>query len=80
MSDNHFSAVIEVLKDRLPFQIFTVELKSGPRLEVDHFGALMFLSGMAVFSLPGGIKILFDAESVSHIIDAPASDVPNGTI
>ncbi len=61
MTADHFDQVLEGLRQLQPFRVFTVELHSGRRFEVDHPGALVVRDGVAVFIAPGGIPIWFDA-------------------
>ncbi len=73
MTADNFDNVLQGLRQQQPFHVFTVELTSGRRFEVDHPGALVTRDGVAVFLAPGGVPIWFDHESVDHIIAAPAS-------
>jgi hypothetical protein len=73
MTADNFDQVLEGLRQLQPFRVFTVELHSGRRFEIDHPGALVVRDGVAVFLAPGGIPIWFDHESVSQIIGAPAN-------
>jgi hypothetical protein len=76
MTEDHFMAVLEGLQQHRPFQVFTVELNGGQRIEVDHPGAFVARDGVAVFLAPGGVPIWFDHDSVNQIIAAPASSAP----
>jgi hypothetical protein len=76
MTAENFDAILNTLLNRRPFQIFTVELHGGKRFEIDHPQATVFRDGVAIFISPGPVPIWFDHESVSQIIDAPASTVP----
>jgi hypothetical protein len=73
MSPESFNASIDALLERRPFIVFTVELKTGKRFEIDHPRAVTTRGGVAVFLSPGGIPIFFDHDSVSEIITAPSS-------
>jgi hypothetical protein len=73
MTADSFNQVLDGLRQLQPFRVFTVELHSGRRFEIDHPGALVVRDGVAVFIAPGGIPIWFDHESVSQIIGAPAN-------
>jgi hypothetical protein len=73
MTAEDFDNVLQGLRQRQPFQVFTVELHGGRRFEVDHPGALVVRDGVAVFIAPGGVPVLFDHESVNQIIVAPAN-------
>lgn len=73
MTAESFDRVLQALRQRKPFQVFTVELSGGNRFEVDHPGAIVVRDGVAVFLAPGGIPIWFDHESVSQIEGAPAN-------
>jgi hypothetical protein len=73
MTADNFTAVLDGLRQRKPFTVFTVELHVGKRFEVDHPGALVVRDGVAVYIAPGGVPIWFDHESVNQIIGAPAS-------
>jgi hypothetical protein len=70
MTADNFDTVLEGLKRRTPFQMFTVELHGGDRFEVDHPEALVVRDGVAVFLAPGGTPIWFDHDSVNQIIGA----------
>ena len=73
MTAENFDQVLEGLRQRQPFQVFTVELNGGQRFEVDHPGALVVRDGVAVFIAPGGVPVWFDHESVMQFIGASAS-------
>lgn len=68
MTAEHFDQLFERLRDRTPFQPFTVELVGGQRFEVDHPQAMVIRDGVAVFLQPGGIPVWFDHESVTQIV------------
>ena len=70
MTAAHFDEMIIALIERVPFQLFTVELNTGERIEIDHSRALVVRDGAAVFLGPGGRPHLFDHESVNQIIAA----------
>jgi hypothetical protein len=74
MTAEDFDHVLQGLRQRTPFRVFTVELTAGRRFEVDHPGALVVRDGDAVFIAPGGFPIWFDHESVGQIIGAPANE------
>ena len=73
-----YSLVVHTMLERTPFSVFTIQLRNGLKLEIDHPDAIMVLQGLSIFSAPGSIPVLFDHECVNHIVDAPASDAPNG--
>ena len=73
MTAENFDQVLQGLRQRMPYQVFTVELHGGQRFEVDHPGALVVRDGVAVFLAPGGVPIWFDHESVTQIIGSTAS-------
>lgn len=68
MTAENFQAALNALRQRKPFQPFTVELVSGDRFEVDFPDAVMSRDGVAVFFRPGGALVLFDHQSVSQFI------------
>jgi hypothetical protein len=72
MTAENFANVLEGLKQRQPFPVFTVELHGGRRFEVAP-RALVVRDGVAVFIAPGGVPIWFDHESVNQIFGAPAN-------
>jgi len=76
MTADNFDQLLGALKQRQPFQWFTVELHGGQRFEVDHPGALVVRDGVAVFLAPGGYPIWFDHISVNQIPGAPPSTLP----
>jgi hypothetical protein len=67
MTTENFDHVLQALRQRKPFQVFTVELTGGDRFEVDHPEAFVVRDGNAVFIAPGGIPIWFDHKGVSRI-------------
>jgi hypothetical protein len=73
MTSENFERVLQGLRQAQPFRVFTVELNTGGRFEVDHPGALVVREGVAVFLAPGGVPIWFDHESVHQFIGAPSS-------
>jgi hypothetical protein len=73
MTAGNFDQILQGLRERQPFQVFTVELHGGRRFKIDRPGALVVRDGVAVFVAPGGVPILFDHESVGQFIVAPAS-------
>jgi hypothetical protein len=77
MTADNFTNVLDRLRRRQPFRVFTVELHRGQRSEVDHSGALVVRDGVAVFLAPGGVPIWFDHDSINQIIEAPASTQPD---
>lgn len=68
MTADNFTAVLEALRSRQPFRVFTVELHGGQRFEIDHPNALVSRDGVAVFLAPGGVPVWFDHESVLRVI------------
>lgn len=79
MTADHFDELFVALRQRSPFQPFTVELVGGRRFEVDHAQALIVRDGVAVFLLPGGAPVWFDHDSVSQIIgDIAGGSLENG--
>ena len=70
MTADNFMAVMERLRFRQPFKVFTVELHGGERFEVDHPGALIARDGVAVFLAPGGVPHWFDHDSALKFIGA----------
>jgi hypothetical protein len=73
MTPENFELLLEKHLARAPFHVFTIELHGGKRFEIDHPRATVIRDGIAVFIAPGGVPVWFDHESVSQIIDAPAS-------
>ena len=73
MTVDNFGNVLESLRQRQPFHVFTVELHGGQRFEVDHPGASWCAMAWLSSSAPGGVPIWFDHESVNQIIGAPAN-------
>jgi hypothetical protein len=73
MTADNFNSILEGLRKRQPFTVFTVELHGGQRFEVDHPGALVVRDGAAVFMAPGGVPVWFDHDSVNQMIGAPAN-------
>jgi hypothetical protein len=74
MTVEGFDLAINELLSAQPFRISTVELKGGKLHELDFPEAVFVRQGIAVFTSPGGVKIVFDADSVLQVIVAPAED------
>ena len=68
MTADHFDDTISTLIERVPFQIFKVELNTGEQVEVDHSRAIIVRDGRAVFLGPGGTLHLFDHDCVNQVI------------
>ena len=73
MTAENFDRIFQGLRQRQPFQVFTVELHGGHRFEVDGPGVLIVRDGVAVFLAPGGVPVWFDHESVNQVIGAPSN-------
>ena len=73
MTSENFENAFAAFQSFKPFRVFSIELHGGRRLEVDHPDALIIRDGIAVFFAPGGVRVLFDHDSVSQIIGATAS-------
>jgi hypothetical protein len=72
MTAETFNAVLTEMLDRRPFQVFTVEMNSGRRFEVDGPKTVVLRAGVAVYVAHGGYPVYFDHESVHSFIDATA--------
>ncbi|HLX64246.1 MAG TPA: hypothetical protein VKX17_23440 [Planctomycetota bacterium] len=68
MEQINFDRSLNALKNRRPFQPFTVALVDGDRLEVDYPDALIVRDGCAVYIQSGGAPVIFDYDGVSQII------------
>ena len=64
MTSENFNNALLTLRQRKPFQVFTVVLHGGERFEVDFPDALVVRGGVAVFLMPGGGPMVFDHDSV----------------
>lgn len=73
MTAENFEGALKGLRSLQPFRVFTVELNSGKRFEVDHPMALVVRDGVAVFLAPGGVPIWFDHESVLRVVGAAST-------
>jgi len=73
MTAENFDRVLTGLQQLKPFRVFTVELNTGDRFEVDGPQAMVVRDGVAVFLAPDGVPIWFDHDSVSQFIGAPAN-------
>ncbi len=67
MSRETFTETMIALRERKPFQPFTVALLNGYRFEVDFPGALSVRDGAAVYIKAGGVPLIFDHEGVNQI-------------
>jgi hypothetical protein len=68
MTTDDFDRSLRVFQRRSPFKVFTIELVSGHRFQVDHPEALVLRDGVAVFVAKGSVPVLFDHEGVSQIL------------
>jgi hypothetical protein len=75
MTAENFDNVLTGLRERQPYQVFTVVLNGGERFEIDHANALLIREGVAVFLAPGGVPIVFDHESVLQIVLASSETI-----
>jgi len=78
MTAERFDKLFSGLRDRRPFEVFTVELHGGHRFEIDHPMALIVRDGVAVFLGPGGRPEWFDHEGVVRVVGAPAHELKDG--
>ena len=68
MESESFNRSLRALSQRVPFQVFTVELISGTRIAVEHPEALVYRAGTAVHFAPDGALTLFDHTGVAQLI------------
>ncbi len=68
MTADSFELALQIMRQRVPFQPFTIALVNGDRLEVDHLDALMVRESLAIFFAPGKVPQLFDHEGVAQLI------------
>ena len=68
MERQTFDGTMRALRNRKPFQPFTVALVNGDRVEIDRPEALAVRDGVALFASPGGVPVIFDFEGVSQVI------------
>ena len=73
MTLEYFHETLTTLLDIRPFQVFTIELLNGRRLEVDHPTVIAIRDGTAWMLLPGSVPVGFDYTSVAAIIRTGAS-------
>lgn len=77
MTVENFDALIQTLCEHRPFKLFTIELNTGERIEIDHPQAINYRNGFATFITPGGKPMWFDHESVNKFhydkIESPQS-------
>ena len=73
MKRKNFDRLMRTLRGIRPFQIFTIEVNSGDRYEIDQADALILGPGAAIFIGPGGVLHFFDHSSVTQVVTAPAS-------
>lgn len=71
-----FEKVLRAMINRRPFKPFTVEFKTGQRVEVDAPDATLMRQHVAIYIAPGFVPIYFDSDSVIQIIDSPAHAAP----
>lgn len=68
MDRETFTATIRALRNRMPFQPFTVALLNGDRYEVDRPEILALGEGFAVLITPGNVPVYFDSGGVNQVI------------
>ena len=68
MNADHFHESILTFMEHVPFQMFTVELNTGEKVQIDHPGAISTRGGRAVFIGPAGKLHIFDHESVNQVL------------
>lgn len=68
MTAENFDNVVQLLCDRRPFGLFTIELNTGEMIEIDHPKAISYRNGVATFIAPGGRPMWFDHDSVNKIV------------
>ena len=73
MTLEYFEETLTTSLDMRPFQVFTIELLNGRRLEVDHPSVFAFRGGTASMLLPGSVPVIFDCTSVAAVIRTGAS-------
>ena len=76
MTTENFEKVLLAMIRRRPFKPFTIELHGNTRFEIDHPEVTVIRQGVAIFLAPGPVPIYFDHNSVTQIIDSPASSAP----
>jgi hypothetical protein len=74
MTQDHYIALLRVQRRKRPFQVFTIELVDGERLEIDHVDAVAVIGALTRFISPGGIKVWFDHSAVLRFIEAGSSE------
>ncbi len=73
MTVENFETCLKALSNRKPFQVYTIELNTGQRYEIDFPNATTWREGVAIFLAPGRIPVFFDHESVNQIVADTAS-------
>jgi len=71
MTRENFTETITELRQRQPFDVFTVELLTGEQLEIVHPEALMIVpqAGKAVYADADGRLRIFDHRGVTQILE-----------
>lgn len=70
MTAENFDEVFRAMLARRPFRVFTVQLHTGERFEIDHPTAVAHRGGLAIYIAPGSVPHWFDHESVSQVIES----------
>ena len=73
MTADNFEQILLSHLNRRPFEVFTIELNTGRRFEVDGPNTVVYRDGFAIYLAAGKIPIYFDHESVHTVFIAPAS-------
>jgi hypothetical protein len=68
MDRDVFTATIRALRNRIPFQPFTVALLNGDRYEVDRPDIPAMGEGMAILIPPGNVPVFLMSNGVNQII------------
>jgi hypothetical protein len=72
MTKRIFETCLKAYQIRKPFKPFFIELVSGTVILVPHPEAVVTHRGAAVYFAPDGAITLFEASSVSRMLDARA--------
>ncbi len=75
MTIENFEETLTNLLSNRPFQVFTIELLNGRRLEVDHPLMIAVREGTAWMILPGSVPVSFDCTSVAAVLRTGAANV-----
>jgi hypothetical protein len=76
MTDEQFDVAHEGFRRRRPFRVFLIEFTSGAQLSIGHPEAVRKEATLYMMRCPDGRYVVFAAENVARLLDAPPHAAP----